>query len=909
MSIPRLLSATYVAVAFGSVMGAGVLLGLSGQAVIALAFVAAALCTAGFGPVQRLAARMARSRAAPPEGLPAVAGEVSAVGSLEQALPTLARMLAEGTGAAHASLWLTAGERLVSAASWPSRWAGSTHAVADLDALRALPGVDHAVPVIDAHLRRGALAIGKPGPVTERDLRFMHNIAGGAGLLLRSVALNTELRARVQQAEELGTELSESKQRLVHARDVERRRLVTEITAVTAGSLAEIRTELDQLKQLVDTDPTAAQPVLARLRPRLDEVIERFRAVVRGVYPGVLRDEGPRAALEELASDLPRPVLLTGHFGDRVDWETESGIYFAAAAAMRLFGREPSTVPLKVHIGHERGRLTARIEETGPLAADPNTALADDEDRLAALGGGLRCRATTAGVTVTAWLPDRLEPTVPEPSETPAETVAEEPVEPRPELAPTGIGARVRTLLDAAMAHFGTAPAGAVLSDLARRLDEPPRVAVAGRTGAGKSTLVNALAGQELADPGSTLATTWYRGADRPSVTLHPRDGEPRGLTTTAGLGGLQPEQVDHVVVGSRSPALHGLSLIDLPPVDSVDTAVAERVLKQLISTHLSIADIVVYLAREFDAADADLLAQIDRRSAAVAVLCHADELGGCGRDALQRARQAAEQHFRDPRFRRSCQEVLPVAALLGASGATLREPEFHAFERLGALPREQTDDLLGSAERFTGRVPLPDLGSAQRAGLLGRFGLFGVRLATDLVRDGVGSRAVLSAELVRASGLPPLRDLLSGPLADRTEVVKARSALREVDVLLRSAAAGDPQLGALAYELDRIRSGAHEFVELDVLDGLRRRPPQLSPEDISAARRLLGAAGTDPRLRLGLDAGAGAGDVEQTAARQLARWQMRAENPASSREVRELSLTVVRTCEGLMRRTGVTTG
>ncbi|MFD0488271.1 hypothetical protein ACFQ0O_15915 [Saccharopolyspora spinosporotrichia] len=222
-----------------------------------------------------------------------MAGGLTAVGSLEQALPTMARMLAEETRADHASLWLTVGDRLVSAASWPAAWAGATHAVADLDGLRALPGVDHAVPVVDAHLSRGALAIGKPEPVTERDLRVMHNIAGGAGLLLRSVALNTELEARVRQAEDLGAELTASRQRLMHARDVERRRLVTEIANVTTASLAEVSAGLEQVRELAATDPEEAERSLVRLRPVLDEVIDRFRAVVRGVYPGVLRDEGP----------------------------------------------------------------------------------------------------------------------------------------------------------------------------------------------------------------------------------------------------------------------------------------------------------------------------------------------------------------------------------------------------------------------------------------------------------------------------------------------------------------------------------------------------------------------------------------------------------------------------------------
>jgi signal transduction histidine kinase len=241
----------------------------------------------------------------------------------------------------------------------------------------------------------------------------MRDVANTAGLLLRGLTLNAELRERVRLAEKLEDELRASRTRVMQARDIERRRSVTEITTVTGASLAAIRTELARAGELVGEDPEAAARMLARARPALEELIERFRAVVRGVFPGVLRDDGPRVALEEFASNLPRPVCLTGDLGPRREWEIESGIYFVAAAAMRLLCRGAAGEALRVHLEHRAGRLAVRIDDPAGPAVPPTglrEALTDQDDRLAALGGGLRVDETPQCVTVLAWLPDRLQP-------------------------------------------------------------------------------------------------------------------------------------------------------------------------------------------------------------------------------------------------------------------------------------------------------------------------------------------------------------------------------------------------------------------------------------------------------------------------------------------------------------------
>ena len=69
----------------------------------------------------------------------------------------------------------------------------------------------------------------------------------------------------------------------------------------------------------------------------------------------------------------------------------------------------------------------------------------------------------------------------------------------RPPTGPSPLLDAVRALVCRAGQVYEGGPATPELHAAATRLDEPLRVAIAGRIKAGKSTLLNALIGQELA--------------------------------------------------------------------------------------------------------------------------------------------------------------------------------------------------------------------------------------------------------------------------------------------------------------------------------------------------------------------------------------------------------------------------
>jgi signal transduction histidine kinase len=149
-------------------------------------------------------------------------------------------------------------------------------------------------------------------------------------------------------------------------------------------------------------------------------LLDRFRVIARGVYPAVLRGQGPGAALGELAVDLSRPVRLSGDLDVRLAWEIESATYHVTAAALNVLSAEASGAEIRVQLRRSEGRVRVLIEDPSPSVTvdDLRAALTDDVERLAALGGDLEfvqagqpapSESGRAALRLLAWLPDRLD--------------------------------------------------------------------------------------------------------------------------------------------------------------------------------------------------------------------------------------------------------------------------------------------------------------------------------------------------------------------------------------------------------------------------------------------------------------------------------------------------------------------
>ncbi len=148
----------------------------------------------------------------------------------------------------------------------------------------------------------------------------------------------------------------------------------------------------------------------------------------------------------------------------------------------------------------------------------------------------------------------------------------------------TSPSARARDLIVAARAALGEGAQSSVDTAL-DRLTDPLRIAIAGRVKAGKSTLLNAILGEDVAPTGTAEVTsivTWYRAGPTPRIRVVRRDGRMSSAPIArvdASLAGsnaqLDPRDVQRIDVEWPAPALENMTLVDTPGLASLSVDVS----------------------------------------------------------------------------------------------------------------------------------------------------------------------------------------------------------------------------------------------------------------------------------------------------------------------------------------------
>ncbi len=151
------------------------------------------------------------------------------------------------------------------------------------------------LPLVSHTERVGELALAPRAPgesFAGADLRLLQNLAQQMAVAVHNVRLTADLR-------QLTAELQQSRERLVVAREEERRRLRRDLHDGLGPQLASQTLTLSAARTLLRRDPDAAETLLADATAHAQQAITDIRRLIYALRPPALDDLGLVAALQE----------------------------------------------------------------------------------------------------------------------------------------------------------------------------------------------------------------------------------------------------------------------------------------------------------------------------------------------------------------------------------------------------------------------------------------------------------------------------------------------------------------------------------------------------------------------------------------------------------------------------------
>ena len=398
-----LLAAVFTLVYIALVIGVGSIVGGRGNSSFLTILTAVAIAVA-FQPVRDRVRHLANrivygKRATPYEVLSEFSDNVATAFAAEDVLPRMAELLASGTGASSARVWLRLGEELRPAAWWPENGSAPPVAVQDGRPGRFRDG-EEGIEVRHLGELLGALSVTMPpsDPMNPSKERLVRDLAAQAGLVLRNVRLIEELRA--------------SRRRIVTAQDERAKKLERNLHDGAQQQLVALGVQLNLARRLIEPDAPETAPTFDALQQAATDALENLRDLARGIYPPLLADQGLVAALDAQARKAAVPVEVDDVGIGRYPQEVEAAAYFCCLEALQNVAKYAKASSARVRLADRDGMVTFEVTDDGVGFDQQHTPLGSGlqgmKDRLEALGGRLTVEsAVGAGSTVRGSIPVR----------------------------------------------------------------------------------------------------------------------------------------------------------------------------------------------------------------------------------------------------------------------------------------------------------------------------------------------------------------------------------------------------------------------------------------------------------------------------------------------------------------------
>lgn len=237
--------------------------------------------------------------------------------------------------------------------------------------------------------------------LSRADLAALDDLARQVGIALYAARLTTDLQG--------------ARERLVLAREEERRRIRNDLHDGLAPTLSSVQLQLGALRPLIRGQPGEAEAVVDELRQELRGATAAIRQLVYNLRPPLLDELGLAGALRSFhfPDSQVRLSVTTPEPMPRLPAAAEVAVYRIASEALHNVVKHAGAANCLVEVEMSDGYLELRVIDDGanpPEAYPAGVGLHSMQERAAELGGTLAVQGCPQGGTcVTARFPVEIQ--------------------------------------------------------------------------------------------------------------------------------------------------------------------------------------------------------------------------------------------------------------------------------------------------------------------------------------------------------------------------------------------------------------------------------------------------------------------------------------------------------------------
>jgi signal transduction histidine kinase len=232
---------------------------------------------------------------------------------------------------------------------------------------------------------------------TADEMTLLQNIARQVGVAAYAIQVTRDLQ--------------HSRERLVTAREEERRRLRRDLHDGLGPTLASLTLKLDAARNQLKQNPDETDSLLGELKSQTQSAIEDIRRLVYNLRPPALDELGLFSAIQEYATNHLRAGLSVriernGEF-PKLPAAVEVAAYRIVCEALTNVSKHSQASECDVRLVFN-GALQLDVQDNGiglPQGTHSGVGMFSMRERAAELGGSFAIDSSTSGVHVTAQLP------------------------------------------------------------------------------------------------------------------------------------------------------------------------------------------------------------------------------------------------------------------------------------------------------------------------------------------------------------------------------------------------------------------------------------------------------------------------------------------------------------------------